>query len=92
VAYRKATQLDPTYYDAYYNLGLAAAEAGNLQSALLAYEHALALRPDSLDARYNFALVLKQANYFRDSANELEKLVPLGLPSANVKDHSAVSR
>ena len=75
VAYRKATQLDPTYYDAYYNWGLASTEAGNLQSALLAYEHALALRPDSLDARYNFALVLKQANYFRDAANELEKLV-----------------
>jgi tetratricopeptide (TPR) repeat protein len=73
LAYRKATQLDPSYYDAQYNLGLAATEAGNFQVALNAYEYALANRPDSLDARYNFALVLKQANYLADAANEFEK-------------------
>jgi len=73
--YRAATRLDPSYFDANYNLGLAATEAGDLPAALSAYEHALAIRPDSLDARYNFALVLKQANFLADAANELEKLL-----------------
>jgi len=73
--YRVATRLDPAYFEAYYNLGLAAAAAGELSSALAAYENALAIRPESLDARYNFALVLKQANYPLDSAHELEKLL-----------------
>ena len=37
-AYRKATQLDPSYFEAYYNLGLAAGEIGDVDGALLAYE------------------------------------------------------
>jgi tetratricopeptide (TPR) repeat protein len=74
-AYRRATQLDPSYFDAYYNLGLACTELGSLGMALSAYETALKLRPDSLDGRYNFALVLKQANYPLDAATELEKIL-----------------
>ena len=74
-AYRSATRLDPSFFDAYYNLGLAAAAGGNLQTSLRAYESALALQPDSTDTRYNFALVLRQANYIADAVNELEKLL-----------------
>jgi tetratricopeptide (TPR) repeat protein len=74
-AYRRAIQLDPAFFDAYYNLGLAGAALGNQQTALTAYEYALALRPESLDARYNFALVLKQANFPVDAANELQKVL-----------------
>jgi tetratricopeptide (TPR) repeat protein len=74
-AYGRATQLDPSFFEAHYNLGLAQADAGELPSALTAYENALALRPESLDARYNFALALKQANFILDAANELEKLL-----------------
>jgi tetratricopeptide (TPR) repeat protein len=72
--YRQATQLDPSFFEAQYNYGLAATDIGALPAALVAYENALALRPDSGDARYNFALVLKQARYYNDAANELEKL------------------
>ena len=74
-AYRRATQLDPAYYDAYYNLGLASTAAGNLSQAVAAYENALAIRPDSVDARYNFALVLKQSNHPLDAADQLEKIL-----------------
>ncbi len=72
--YERATQIDPAFYEAYYNLGLAQTESGNLSAALRAYENALAVRPDSLDARYNFALALKRAEYWQDAADELEKL------------------
>lgn len=74
-AYRLAVQLDPSLFEGHYNLGLVAAETGNLALALSAYETALALEPASGDARYNFALVLKRANYLGDAANELEKVV-----------------
>jgi tetratricopeptide (TPR) repeat protein len=74
-AYRRSTEADPAFFDAYYNLGLAASEAGDTELALTSYETALALRPDSLDARYNFALVLKQSKFMLDAANELEKLL-----------------
>ncbi len=74
-AYQRATNADPSYFDAYYNLGLAASEAGNAAVALTAYQMALALRPDSMDARYNFGLLLKQNDYPLDAANEFEKLL-----------------
>jgi Flp pilus assembly protein TadD len=75
LAYRKAVQLDPSYFEARYNLGLAETESGNLQAAAATYETALASRPDSIDSRYNFALVLKQSNYLLDAASELQKIL-----------------
>jgi tetratricopeptide (TPR) repeat protein len=74
-AYRRAAGMDPSFFDAQYNLGLAAAEAGNASLALTAYESALAIRPASLDARYNFALLLKQGGFLIDSVNELERIL-----------------
>jgi tetratricopeptide (TPR) repeat protein len=88
-AYRRALQSDSSFYDAWYNLGLAATEATDFSTALNAYETALALRPDSLDARYNFALALKQANYPVDAARELEKL--LAVYPNDARAHLAVA-
>jgi tetratricopeptide (TPR) repeat protein len=73
--YQKAIQWDPAYFEACYNLGLAAYERGQLKQSLAAYEYALALNPDSVDARYNFALALKQAGYPMDAATELRKIL-----------------
>lgn len=74
-AYQEAMKLDPAYFEASYNLGLAAYESQNHGLALQAWELALAARPDSVDARYNFALTLKTANYPLDAARELERLL-----------------
>lgn len=76
-AYQKAIQADPSFFDAHYNLGLAAQTAGALPQALLEYEYALAVDPNSFEARYNFAMVLQKANYPRDAAAELERALEL---------------
>lgn len=73
--YREAARLDPGFFEAHYNLGLANAELGNLQAALASYETALAVRPASTNARYNLALVLWEAGYHLDAAKELEKIL-----------------
>jgi tetratricopeptide (TPR) repeat protein len=73
--YQQAARTDATYFDAYYNLGVAAYEDGDLTVALSAYETALALEPNSLKAAFNFAVTLELAGYARDAANELEKLL-----------------
>jgi len=74
-AYAQAGGVDPSYFEAYFNLGLVAYELRNYRSSLAAWETALAIRPDSTDARYNFALALKAAKFPNDAANELEKLL-----------------
>ncbi len=73
--YQQAIQSDPSFFDARYNLGVAAYENGDLALALSAYEAALAIQPESLKARFNFASTLEQAGYPQDAADELEKLV-----------------
>lgn len=75
--FRRATNLDGSYFEAHYSLGLALFEARNFKAAAAAWETAIALRPDSGDARYNFALTLKAAGYAQDAADELEKLLAL---------------
>jgi len=74
-AYQKATQLDPAYFEAYYNEGLAAYGLGKWKDSLLDYEYALAIKPNSVDTRYNFALALQQANYAQDAADELLEIL-----------------
>jgi tetratricopeptide (TPR) repeat protein len=76
--YRRATESDPTWFEAQYNYGVLAYRLQNYPQALAAYELALADAPDSagaLNARYQFALALKAAGYAVDAVNELKKIV-----------------
>ncbi len=74
IDYQKAVELDPAYFEAHHNRGLAAYELGLWADSLKAFELALALQPDSVDARYNFALALKSANYVDDAIQQLSKV------------------
>jgi tetratricopeptide (TPR) repeat protein len=74
-AYRKAIQLDPSYFNAYFNLGVVSVQAGNVAAGLAAYETALAIQPDSPEALFNFAVALSKANYPVDAASEFEKML-----------------
>ena len=74
-AYREATTLDPSWFEAQYNYGVIAHRLQNYSQALAAYETALAIQPESVNARYNFALALKAQGYTTDAVNELEKLL-----------------
>jgi tetratricopeptide (TPR) repeat protein len=73
--YRDALRADPACFDAYYNLGVAAFDTGDLPQTLTAYEYALALDASSRKARFNFALALERAGYLRDAAQEFERLL-----------------
>ena len=74
-AYRQATQLDPSFFEAQFYLAFVATQTGDLATALTRYEYALAIAPNDANARYNFAFVLKQANCVPDAVNELERLL-----------------
>jgi Tfp pilus assembly protein PilF len=82
--YRTAAQLDPAFFEAQANLGLAEYDLGEMEPSLVTYETALALRPDSTRTRFSFALALRKAGYFLDSAQEFERVL-----SASPDDASA---
>lgn len=73
--YHAALRADPSFFDAYYNLGLASYQAGNWAASISTYETALALEPGSVNARYNFALALQKGGFPRDAADELTRLL-----------------
>ncbi|HEV2454198.1 MAG TPA: tetratricopeptide repeat protein, partial [Verrucomicrobiae bacterium] len=73
--YRRAANLDPSWFEAQYNCGVMAYRLRDFQFSLAAYENALAIEPDSADARYNFALALKAAGYVTDAVNELRRIL-----------------
>jgi tetratricopeptide (TPR) repeat protein len=73
--YQRAAELDPSYFAAHHNLGLAALEANDLPRALLAGECATRLDPQSVSARRLFAAALQRANYPAEAAEQLERLL-----------------
>jgi tetratricopeptide (TPR) repeat protein len=70
--YRRATEVDPSFHEAYHNLALVALDQGDLNLALVACEQALLLRPSDSESRRNFAVALKQAGYPQDAAEQIE--------------------
>ena len=73
--YRAAAQLDPTFFEAQANLGLAEYDLGEMEQSLAAYENAMVLKPDSARTRFSFALALRKAGYFLDAAQEFERVL-----------------
>ncbi len=73
--YQRATQADPSYYDAHYNLGVAALALGDLPLSLLAGEYAVATAERPEQARWNLAVALQRAKFPVDAAEELDRLM-----------------
>jgi Flp pilus assembly protein TadD len=57
--FRRAAQLDPTYAEAFNNLGIACEQLGQLDEARRMYEQAVALEPDD-------SFILDNYNRFRE--------------------------
>ncbi|MBG86796.1 MAG: hypothetical protein CMO80_07840 [Verrucomicrobiales bacterium] len=74
-AYRQAIKWDSAFFEAYHNLGLAAAGANDFLLAAVAFETALSLKPESSKTRYHFANLLIDRSYHLDGVNELKKVV-----------------
>ena len=67
--YRKAALLVPTFFEAWFNLGVAYAAAGRDEDSVRVYRRALGLRPDSLEAYRNLGRVLLRL----DRLDEVDK-------------------
>lgn len=59
-AFVRALDADPASFNIQYNLGVASAEAGDLDRAREIFEHALARRSDDVDCMLQLALVYQQ--------------------------------
>ena len=58
-AFKKVTELNPSYPDGFNNLGVALEGEGKLEEAIKAYNQAIALNPDYAEAYYNMGNALE---------------------------------
>lgn len=78
-AYRLAVTLQPSLYEAQFNLAAAEASTGAVEQAIASYQKAAALRPDGIEVKRNLGrLYLRQKDYEKAVAifEEALKLAP----------------
>ena len=78
-AFRLCLQHAPAYADAWNNLGLAQASAGDLEAAMASYRHALTIDHRFKPSRQNLAQALVQAKRHADALEQFEQFAVLEL-------------
>ncbi|MDZ7261824.1 MAG: tetratricopeptide repeat protein, partial [candidate division KSB1 bacterium] len=75
--YQKAIELDPSYTEAYYNLGFAYERKGQLDKALQSFGRALLSRPNKLDSElrlkivYELGIIYKKSGRYEEARESL---------------------
>ena len=76
-AFKKVTELNPTYADGFSNLGVTLQEQGKLEEAIEAYEKALAIKPNYAEAYNNMGNALKDQGKLEEAIEAYEKALAL---------------
>ena len=56
---KKRLEINPDYAEAYYNMGIALKDNGDLDAAIDSYKKALEIKPDYVGAYFNTGNILK---------------------------------
>ena len=75
--YRKVTELQPEYVEAWLNLGVALKTSGRTKDAVAAYRQAITLRPEMPEAHNNLGLALQQMGEQENALAALRRAVEL---------------
>ena len=73
--YKKATELDPDFASAYYNLGIIYAAKGMFDQAFSAYKKVLTIKPGYYAARNNLATAYIKLEMFDEAITELKQVL-----------------
>ena len=74
--FKKATQLDQNFYEAFYNLAQVLNSIGKRDEAIDAYTRAITLEPASYDCVYDLGEALYKRGYLMKSVSYLNKIPP----------------
>ena len=76
-AFRRVTELNPTYPDGFNNFGVALQDQGKLEEAIASYKKALALKPDHVEACNNMGNALKDQSKLDEAMAYYQKALSL---------------
>jgi tetratricopeptide (TPR) repeat protein len=89
-AYRKAIELDPSFVDAYLNLGALLCEAQHFDAAVSLYDSAILACPNSALIRFNRAVALEDLDRLEEAVSSYE--LSLKLDSSLADAHFNIAR
>lgn len=73
----KALEADPSYANAYCNLGVILENQGRLDEARVQYKHAIRVYPDYVDAHFGLGRVWQKQGHFNDAVVQYQKVIAL---------------
>jgi tetratricopeptide (TPR) repeat protein len=76
-SYKKALEIKPDYPEAYYNMGIALKNQGNLDAAIDNYKKALDLKPNYVEAYFNMGNLLKDKGDFEAAIDSYKKALEI---------------
>ena len=76
-AFKKVTELNPTYADGFSNLGVTLKDQGKLDEAIASCEKALSLKPDYAEAYYNMGNALQDQRKLDEAIASYNKALSL---------------
>jgi len=90
-AFKKVTELNPTYADGHNNYGVTLQDQGKLDEAITSYNKALSLKPDYADAYYNMGNALKEQGKLDEAITSYNKALSLKPDHAEAYNNMGVS-
>jgi protein O-GlcNAc transferase len=82
--FRRASELNPNFYEAHYNLAAALQSQGSLPSAIDSFQRAIHLNPNLTPALYNLAACLKSAGRIEETIDVYRRAIHLEPDRAEV--------
>ena len=76
-AFKKVTEIDPSYPDGFNNLGVAQQELKKTDEAILAFNKAINLRPEYAQAHYNLGIAYQEKAELTQAIAHFEKAILL---------------
>ena len=90
-AFKKVTELNPTYADGFSNLGATLQDQGKLNEAIEACNKALALKPDYAEAYYNMSITLQDQGKLNKAIEACNKALALEPDYAEVYHNMGIA-
>lgn len=74
-AFKKATEIDPTVAEMYFNMGILLTNLNRHEEASNAYRKTVRLKPELTDAHYNLGFALQSVNKFAQAAESYQTAI-----------------
>ena len=90
-AFKKVTELSPTYADGHNNYGITLKEQGRLEEAIEAFEKAMFLKPDYAEAYFNMGITLQEKSKLEEAIEVYEKALAINPDYVDAYNNMGVS-